>query len=166
MTDRPDTSFGPRGADVVLVDRSCGRCDACLAGSTLWCLSPSASGRELAGPVPADRVGPLTAALLAAAALAEVGPVGTVLAVGAEKGALDVLLRAVTNGPVLLAADPFDARVKAEVVHLEGSGRAPPGGARQRSRSAPRRTRPASPPVRGTTRCSTSRSHRQPSRPC
>ena len=130
MQDRPDVSLGTRspgaGADVVRVDRSCGHCAACLAGSMLWCLSPSTSGRELAGPVPADRAGPLTAALLAAAALAEVDAVaGTVLAVGAEKGALDVLLRAVTDARVLVAVDPFDAAVKDELARLEPSGRAP-----------------------------------------
>lgn len=129
MRDRPGTSLDTRssgaGADAVLVDRSCGRCGACLAGATLWCLSPSTSGRDVGDPVPADRIGSLIAALLAAAALAEVPAVGTVLAVGDAEGALGVLLRAITDTRVLWAGDPSDARIKGELAHLESSGRAP-----------------------------------------
>lgn len=129
MQDRPDVSLGTRspgsGAVAVFVDRSCGSCTACGAGAGLWCLRPTAQGRDLAGPVPVDRVGSLTAALRAAAALAEVSTVGTVLAVGDEGGALGVLVRAVTGARVLVVPDPFDAGVKDELGRLEASGRAP-----------------------------------------
>lgn len=126
MEDRPDVSFGTRatGTDAVFVDRSCGHCRACSAGSSLWCVRPSTEGRDVTGPVPGDRREPLTLALQAAAALAEVSEAGTVLALGAEASALGVLLGAVTNVRVLFAADPFDVGIKDELGRLEPSGRA------------------------------------------
>jgi hypothetical protein len=129
MQDRPDVSLGTRtpgsSAGAVYVDRSCGSCGACLAGAGLWCLRPTEAGRDLTGPVPADRVDTLTAALSAAAALAEAPTAGIVLAVGDEDGALGILVRAVTDARVLVVPDPSAAGVKEQLGRLEDSGRAP-----------------------------------------
>lgn len=129
MQDRPDVSLRTRtsgpSADAVFVDRSCGSCPACLTGARLWCLHPSEPGRDLTGPVPADRVDTLTAALSAAAALAEAPTAGTVLAIGDEDGPLAILVRAVTDAHVLVVPDPFGSDVKERLGRLEDSGRAP-----------------------------------------
>lgn len=126
MFDRPDVSLGiRRTADgVVLVDRSCGGCASCAAGASLWCLQPVGEGRDLAPAVPADRGDALGAALAAASAFVEAPAASTVLVVDEEDGPLAVLVRALGPARVLVGTDPFDAALKAELAHLEPTGRA------------------------------------------
>jgi threonine dehydrogenase-like Zn-dependent dehydrogenase len=125
MFDRPDVSLGiRRTADsVVLVDRSCGSCPSCAAGATLWCRRPSAEGRDLGSPFPADRAEAVASAIAGAAALAEAPPASTVLVVDREDGPLAVLARVVTAGRVV-GPDLSDADLRSALATTEPTGRA------------------------------------------
>lgn len=126
MLDRLDVSLGiRRTADgVVFVDRSCGRCAACTAGATLWCLQPEEAGRDLAPVVPADRAEMLVTAIAAASAFAEAPAASTVLVVDEQDGPLAILVRGLGSARVIVGADPFDADLKARLAELEPTGRA------------------------------------------
>lgn len=127
MTDTQTVSFGVEhtsSGETVLVDRACGSCAACRAGSSLHCSVPLANGRLLTAPVPAESANDLVAAVLAAAALAEAPEVSTVVVETAESTPLAVVIRSATRARVLVAPDLADAGLRAELADLELSGRA------------------------------------------
>jgi len=112
MIDAMDVSLRMRRAvhGSVLADHSCGECEACTAGSTLWCVAPTDEGRDLTPEVPEDRLADVAHALLAVAALREAPTPATVLALGDADGATAVLARALSSGRVVVAPDAKTAR--------------------------------------------------------
>ncbi|WP_182525236.1 hypothetical protein [Nocardioides dongkuii] len=127
MTGAQTMSFGieqTSSGETVLVDRACGSCAACLAGSSLHCSAPLANGRVLTAPVPAQSANELLSAVLAAAALAEAPEASTVVVVATESTPLAVVVRTATRARVLVTPDLADAGLRAELADLEPSGRA------------------------------------------
>lgn len=127
MSDAQAAAFGVEdsGVDlVVFVDRSCGGCAPCGSGATLWCASPSVTGRVLTAPFPAVLAPALRTALLGAAALAAAPDVATVLMAVAAEGPLPVLARAVSSSRLVAGPDLAAPELRAELGRLEPSGRA------------------------------------------
>ena len=103
-----DARTATRGA--VLVDRACGSCACCAAGSTLWCLALTTEGRDLTPELPRVHVEALADALVAVAALHEVSGPASVLLVRDPSGPAALLARALLGGRVVVAPDLAAAR--------------------------------------------------------
>lgn len=119
-------SFGAdvTGADALLADRSCGVCEACAAGSSLWCRAPQEAARVASPVVPARLAPALQAAVLTAAALLEAPAARTTLVVTRAGSAALVLAQRLVDGTVLAAPSLTDPGLKAQVAGREASGRA------------------------------------------
>lgn len=117
-------AVAPDGAGtVVLLDRSCGKCDTCSAGAMLWCTSLT-SGRAVTTPVPAQAGPVLRDAVLLAAAVLEAPRCATVLVAAPEGAPVVRLIRSVVDAMVLAGGNLTDDTLRARVAAREPSGRA------------------------------------------
>ncbi|MDN4160191.1 hypothetical protein [Nocardioides abyssi] len=120
------SSFGVDtvGTEALLADRSCGTCEPCAAGASLWCRSPRSTARTSSPALPGDVAPALRSAVLAVAALLDAPAARTTLVVGHEGSATLVLARLLVDGAVLAAPSLTDPALKAQVAAREASGRA------------------------------------------
>ena len=123
MNDWREVSLDARTATrgVVLIDRACGSCASCAAGSTLWCLALATGGRDLTPELPRMRVEALADALVAVAALYAVAGPATVLLVRDPQGPAALLARVLLDDRVVIVPDVAAAR---ERLAAEPTGRA------------------------------------------
>lgn len=120
------------GDDIVVDDRSCGRCPTCAAGFRLWCADPAEGDEVLRATSELDPAAALLALTAAAAfAASSTTPDQVVLALDEATGSgaadpfdLARLLGRVHPGPVLAARDAADPGVRAELARLTELGRA------------------------------------------
>lgn len=110
-----------------LVDVRCGRCAACRTGRDYWCLEGRESGPVLAeiGVGDGDAVRRWTSAL-GALAVARPAPGAPLLVL--SDAPTELVTRVVKqwhDGPVVVASDARDPKMRHQLARLSGTGRAP-----------------------------------------
>lgn len=111
----------------LIADLSCGECEHCTSGFSLWCAAPDEANARVAADVRADLAESLIQSLLATAALASIPAAAfdhsPVVAIGDSAAVVATFARRVVPGPILTARDSRDESLREHLAQAHASGR-------------------------------------------